>query len=454
MLFRKLKGVNHPQHLVDIAAKRQVVYDLMPDIALAVDKERATQSDRIAGQDVVIARDTLGKVRHERVLYVSDSALLDRRVLPGEMGEVGIDRATDDLDAFLRELSQTVIESDDLGGTYKGEIQRIKEEDHVFAAIVRQLEVLIDAVIRHDGGSREVGCRMCYKYAHNINLRIIEGVRKPTYILPVNYSKTINNPNLGVYPFQTSRECLRNAVLPGGSGSPDAYTIAESDKQRTRIYNRNNGKNFLAHRQCNRHTEYDRVIGPGYPAGAGFGGSVMGSKRSAEDFDKLLRPHMGHLYRIAYRFTGSQADAEDLLQDLLIKIYQRPTDLDGVERIRPWLTRVMYRMFIDNRRRYARSPIHLAVDNTNEDGDQLYESIPCEAPIPEEQRSREDQSKMLARALDRLSEDHRLVVMMHDVEGFTLEEISTVLESPIGTLKSRIHRARARLRDLIGELPL
>jgi len=180
----------------------------------------------------------------------------------------------------------------------------------------------------------------------------------------------------------------------------------------------------------------------------------MGSKRSAEDFDKLLRPHMGHLYRIAYRFTGSQADAEDLLQDLLIKIYQRPTDLDGVERIRPWLTRVMYRMFIDNRRRYARSPIHLAVDNTNEDGDQLYQSIPCEAPIPEEQRSREDQSKMLARALDRLSEDHRLVVMMHDVEGFTLEEISTVLESPIGTLKSRIHRARARLRDLIGELPL
>lgn len=178
------------------------------------------------------------------------------------------------------------------------------------------------------------------------------------------------------------------------------------------------------------------------------------SKLSAADFDKLLRPHMGHLYRIAYRFTNSQADAEDLLQDLLIKVYQRPEDLDGVERIRPWLTRVMYRMFIDNRRRYARSPIHLAVDNTSEEGDSLYDNIPCEAPIPEEQRSRQDQSKILGRALNRLSEDHRLVVMLHDVEGFTLEEISTVLDSPIGTLKSRIHRARARLRDLIGDFPL
>lgn len=178
------------------------------------------------------------------------------------------------------------------------------------------------------------------------------------------------------------------------------------------------------------------------------------TKLSGEDFDKLLRPHMAHLYRIAYRFTGSQADAEDLLQDLLMKIYQRPDDLDGVERIRPWLTRVMYRMFIDNRRRYARSPIHLAVDNTNDEGEALYENIACEEPIPEEQRSRQDQSKILNRALDRLSEDHRLVVMLHDVEGFTLEEISTVLDSPIGTLKSRIHRARARLRDLIGELPL
>jgi len=52
--------------------------------------------------------------------------------------------------------------------------------------------------------------------------------------------------------------------------------------------------------------------------------------------------------------------------------------------------------------------------------------------------------------MDRLSEDHRMVVLLHDVEGYTLEEIGQILDSPIGTLKSRIHRARARLKDIIG----
>ncbi len=162
---------------------------------------------------------------------------------------------------------------------------------------------------------------------------------------------------------------------------------------------------------------------------------------------------MSHLYRVAYRFTGAQADAEDLLQDLMIKVYQRPDDLDGVERLRPWLTRVMYRMFIDNRRRYARSPIHLAVDNNagnDEDGEALFEKIPDNQPIPEEARMHQDRNRILSEAMDRLSEDHRMVVLLHDVEGYTLEEIGQILDSPIGTLKSRIHRARARLKDIIG----
>jgi len=109
---------------------------------------------------------------------------------------------------------------------------------------------------------------------------------------------------------------------------------------------------------------------------------------------------MSHLYRVAYRFTGAQADAEDLLQDLMIKVYQRPDDLDGVERLRPWLTRVMYRMFIDNRRRYARSPIHLAVDNNagnDEDGEALFEKIPDNQPIPEEARMHQDRNRILQR---------------------------------------------------------
>lgn len=178
----------------------------------------------------------------------------------------------------------------------------------------------------------------------------------------------------------------------------------------------------------------------------------MTAKRNVA-FENLLRPHLKHLYRVAYRFTGSASDAEDLLQDLLVKVYQRPEDIDGVERLRPWLTRVMYRMFIDNRRRYARSPIHLAVDNTingEEDSAQLHDSLPSDDAGPEESLTHDHEAAALKVALERLSEDHRVVIMLHDVEGYTLEEIAKVLDCPVGTLKSRIHRARARLRTLLA----
>ncbi len=170
-------------------------------------------------------------------------------------------------------------------------------------------------------------------------------------------------------------------------------------------------------------------------------------------FENLLRPHLKHLYRVAYRFTGSASDAEDLIQDLLVKVYQRPEEIDGVERLRPWLTRVMYRMFIDSRRRYSRSPIHLAVDNTNhgeDDTGPLHDNLPTDDAGPDETLEHDHASRALKEALDRLSDDHRIVIMLHDVEGYTLEEIAKVLDCPVGTLKSRIHRARARLRGLLA----
>ncbi|MFQ5488882.1 MAG: RNA polymerase sigma factor, partial [Gammaproteobacteria bacterium] len=77
------------------------------------------------------------------------------------------------------------------------------------------------------------------------------------------------------------------------------------------------------------------------------------SKRADQaHFERLLRPHLEQLYRLAYRFTGNATDAEDLVQDLLIKIYPRREELKQVEKLRPWLARVMYNLFIDHKRRH------------------------------------------------------------------------------------------------------
>lgn len=152
---------------------------------------------------------------------------------------------------------------------------------------------------------------------------------------------------------------------------------------------------------------------------------------------------------MAYRLTGRREDAEDLVQELLTKLYPRCHELETIERLRPWLLRVLYCQFIDNHRRHSRSPLSLASDLSDRTSEPLeYLTAPGN---PEADADQAEQTGLLLVAIARLSEDHRIVLSLHDVEGYKLEEIQAVLDCPIGTLKSRLHRARARLRELLEE---
>lgn len=170
-------------------------------------------------------------------------------------------------------------------------------------------------------------------------------------------------------------------------------------------------------------------------------------------FELLIRPHLRPLYRVAYRLTGRREDAEDLVQELLMKLYPRQREIESIERLRPWLLRVLYCQFIDNHRKHSRSPLRLATDSTAGAGTDPLEYLVATDGDPEADTEQAAQNRNLLHAVARLSEDHRTVLALHDVEGYTLEEIQTVLECPIGTLKSRLHRARARLRELLEETP-
>lgn len=175
------------------------------------------------------------------------------------------------------------------------------------------------------------------------------------------------------------------------------------------------------------------------------------NSESPQSFEALLRPHLDRLYRLAYRLTGTVADAEDLVQDVLIKIYGRREELTSILDLAPWLGRVLYNQFIDEKRRYAARRLHAvkAGDHCGRPGNPA-ESLPSDAPGPEAHAERWGDITQLSRALDQLSDDHRLVVLLHDGEGYTLAEIQGVTGVPLGTLKSRLHRARARLRELLG----
>jgi RNA polymerase sigma-70 factor (ECF subfamily) len=173
-------------------------------------------------------------------------------------------------------------------------------------------------------------------------------------------------------------------------------------------------------------------------------------------FEELLEPLIPVFYRHAFRWTAAQDQAEDLVQELLVRLYPRMDEVAALDRVQPWALKVMYRIFVDQHRREQNSPVrslewlpgaHLHPD------DPPLDSCADDAPQPPELVERELTGERLAAAWARLGEDHRVVVALHDIEGYGLEELASMLDTPVGTLKSRLHRARSRLRELLKEEP-
>lgn len=163
-------------------------------------------------------------------------------------------------------------------------------------------------------------------------------------------------------------------------------------------------------------------------------------------FGEMIKPHMKRMYRVAYRLTGSQAEAQDLFQDVLLKLYPRCDRLAEIESPGPWLARVIYNQFIDNKRRFLQRNLTLVSHTEFSENPDL---APATQDSIEEIIDQAINIKRVTKALSRLSEDHRLVINLHDIEGYTLAEVSDITGVSIGTLKSRVHRARARLRNIL-----
>ncbi len=174
----------------------------------------------------------------------------------------------------------------------------------------------------------------------------------------------------------------------------------------------------------------------------------MSTENHQQTFEKVVRPHFDRLYRLAWRLTGQKAEAEDLFQELLIKAFRKLDDLVHIEEPGSWLARVMYNLFIDERRRFARRRMH-TVEEGEIAGDGL-DGLPG-TDDPAWNHERLERMKTLDRALSKLSEEHRLLLLLHDTEGYKMTEIHGLTGTPIGTIKSRLHRARARLREILSD---
>lgn len=171
--------------------------------------------------------------------------------------------------------------------------------------------------------------------------------------------------------------------------------------------------------------------------------SLINNKK--KQFEVLIRPHLRDLYRRAYRLSLCQTKAEELVQDLLLKTYEMYIDsnkLNDLENIQGWFMKVLYNLYIDHCRRANNNPVEQSDNLTSENFDQVeaLETGPMQS-IQQKQMQRQ-----ISTALKSLNAEHKLLIVLHDMEGYSLPELSVKLDIPLGTLKSRLHRARQQMK--------
>lgn len=172
-----------------------------------------------------------------------------------------------------------------------------------------------------------------------------------------------------------------------------------------------------------------------------------------EAFEGLLERYGRRIYQLAYRMAGNDADAKDLTQEAFIRVYRAFSRIDPQANLESWLYRIVTNLYIDMLRRRPKARIEsLDAPLVTAKGDEVTREVPDESSDPEETVLGAQLDADIQRALAALSVDLRMVVVLSDIEGRSYEEISEALRIPVGTVKSRLHRARRMLQSRLAHL--
>jgi RNA polymerase sigma-70 factor, ECF subfamily len=165
-------------------------------------------------------------------------------------------------------------------------------------------------------------------------------------------------------------------------------------------------------------------------------------------FGILVRRHQDRLYNTVYRLLGNSEDAQDVIQESFISAYQSLSSFKGDAKFFTWLYRIAMNAAISLKRK-KKAAVSLDTGSKHDLAiDPLDQSLDNQ---PGDLLERQEEEDRLQAALNKLSPEHKSVIVLKDIEDMKYEEIAEVLEVPIGTIRSRLHRARLELRDLLEE---
>ena len=173
-------------------------------------------------------------------------------------------------------------------------------------------------------------------------------------------------------------------------------------------------------------------------------------KEKLSIFNQEFMPHINSMYNFAYRLTLDADDAKDLLQDTYLKAFRFIDSFQQGTNAKAWLFRILKNSFINDYRKKSKEPSKVDYQEV----ETFYNSEDVDRQITPDLRVEALQDMIgdeISVALNSLDVDFRTVIILCDLEGFKYEEMAKILDIPIGTVRSRLHRARNLLKDKLSE---
>lgn len=175
-------------------------------------------------------------------------------------------------------------------------------------------------------------------------------------------------------------------------------------------------------------------------------------KEKNQVFQEEMLPHLDSMYNFAFRLTLDEDDAKDLVQDTYLKAFRFINSFEKGTNAKAWLFRILKNSFINDFRKKSKEPSK--VDYQEVETFYNSEEFDSDFEATSDLRSESVQDLIgdeVATAINSLEVDFRIAIILCDIEGFTYEEMAKILDIPIGTVRSRLHRARGLLKEKLSE---
>ncbi len=167
-------------------------------------------------------------------------------------------------------------------------------------------------------------------------------------------------------------------------------------------------------------------------------------------FDKLVRLYERSVYNTAYRLSGSYDDASDIAQEAFVRAWNNLKSFRGESAFSTWLYRIATNVFLDDRKRKRARPVRSLDEVMTLAENEVTRQFEDPAPSPQDRVEGDERQQILIRAIQTLPETQRVMVVLYHTQGLSYEEIAEITRLPMGTVKSRLNRARLALRDRLA----